>query len=280
MRYFFSAWGKRRGLIVGLAVAGAGLSASVARGTVFASGVVAGQSSGFVSPWDNPLVALGAPSRLNGVGSPFPGVLTPFNPNYEAIDVVDINAGGQLTLQFPNFINVGGGAEVGVVSNNLFIDSTFTGTNGATASVFGSGATGGGSAEVLVSNNGATWHSIGVHTFDRPANAYTDETDAYQSTPGNNPSDFGIPFTHPISDFNGLNFTQTLALFGNSGGGTWLDLGSSGLSQVDYIQFKVSTGKLVIDSVAINNADVGSAVPEPGLGLIFVAGAMVLVRRR
>jgi len=234
-----------------------------------------------VSPWNEPAVALGAPSRLNGVGSQFPGVLTPFNPNYEAADIVEINTGGQLTLQFPNFINVGGGAEVGVVSNNFLIDTTGTGTPGANASVIGSGVSGGGLAEVLVSNDGTTWHSIGVHTFDRPANAYTDETSPYQSTAGNNPSDFGVPFTHPISDFNNLNFSQVLGLFGNSGGGTWLDLGASGLTQVDYIQFKVSTGKLVIDSVAINNADVGAAVPEPGsLGVVVIAGGLVLVRRR
>ena len=262
-------------------MAGLGFGASAARGGVFASGVVEAQSSGFVSPWTDPTAALGAPSRLNGVGSQFPGVLTPFNPNYEAVDIVEINTGGQLTLKFPNFINVGGGAEVGVVSNNFLIDTTGNGDPGPTAGVIGSGVSGGGSAEVLVSNDAINWHSLGVHTFDRPANAYTDETSPYQSTAGNSPSDFGIPFTHPLSDFDNLNFAQTVALFGNSGGGTWLDLGASGLSQVDYIQFKVSTGKLVIDSVAINNAAVGAAAPEPGVfGMVVIAGGMVLVRRR
>ena len=264
-----------------LLAAGVALGASVARGTVFASGVVGGQSSGFVSPWTNPEVALGAPSRLNGVGSQFQGVLSPFNANYEAADIVEINTGGQLTLQFPNYINVGGGAEVGVVSNNFLIDTTGNGDPGATAGVLGSGVAGGGSAEVLVSNDGTTWHSIGIHTFDRPANGYTDVAGPYQPNAGNSPSDFGIPFTHPISDFNGLNFAQTIALFGNSGGGTWLDLAASGLTQVDYVQFKVTTGKLVIDSVAINNADVGAAVPEPGvIGVLMAAGGLVLVRRR
>jgi hypothetical protein len=269
---------------VGAGVWGAGLvvfAGSAACGAVFASSVVADQSSGFVSPWLDPTAALGAPSRLNGVGSMFPGVLNPFNSNYEPKDIVEINTGGQLTLQFPNLINVGTGLEVGVVSNVFLTDQTGNGDNPSPASAFGSGVAGGGSAEVLVSNDGTTWHTIGTHTFDRPANAYTDLASPYTATPGNSPSDFGTPFTHPISDFDGKTFAQTLALFGSSGGGTWLDLASSGLSTLDYIQFKVPTGKLVIDSVAINNADVGAAVPEPAsIAMIVLAGGLFARRRR
>lgn len=256
--------------------------ASRASATVFASGYVAGQTSGLDATWPNAQAAVGAPSRLNGVGGPFPGILSPFNPNYEASDIVQIDTGGQLTLRLPNFVNVGGGSEIGVVSNVFLQDPTFTGTNANPASAYGSGAVGGGSAEVLVSDDGVTWHSVGTHAFDRPANAFADAADPYQSTAGAVPADFGIPFTHPISDFDGKNWLQTRALFGASGGGTWLDLASSGLTQIDYVQFRVPTGKLVIDSVAINNAAVGAAVPEPaGAALVvFATFALGRVRRR
>jgi hypothetical protein len=240
---------------------------------VFASAVAADQSGPYVSPWTNPQVALGAPSLMNGVGTNFASVLSPFNPNYESKDIVEIAAGGQLTLQFPNFVNVGGGAEIGVASYSFFFDNG-GGTNGSPAQAYSK------SAEVLVSDNGTTWHSLGTYAFNHPANAYTDITSPYQSTPGTSPADFGIPFTHSISDFDGKTFAQTMALYGNSGGGTWLDLASSGLSQVDYIQFRTTTDSLAIDAVSINNADVGAAVPEPGALSAIVFAAAVMVRRR
>ena len=232
--------------------------------TVFASSYVPSLTSGLVSPWDDPTSALGPPRGINGVALGFPTVLSPYNPAFESQDIVEIASGGQLTLQFPNFVKVGGGSEIGVVSNNLFEDASYpNGINMNPAIAFGSNTPGGGQAEVLVSADGVSFHSIGIHTFDRPANFYQDITDPYQSTAGSVPADFGVPFTHTIAEFNGLNFTQTMALFGASGGGTWLDLASSGLSQIDYIQFKVpaNVDEFVVDAVSLNNNDVGAWDP-------------------
>lgn len=270
-----------RSLLLAAGLAG-GVVASPVRATVFASNYVPSLTSGLVSGLNDPTAALGPPRGVNGVALGFPGVLDPFNPAFEQQDIVELGTGGVLTLQFPNFVKVGGGLEVGVVSNNFLNDATFTGTNSNPAAVFGSGTAGGGSAEVLVSNDGVNFHSIGIQTFAEPANFYQDVQSAYQSTPGNVPADFGIPFTHPISDFNGLDFAQTIALFGQSGGGTWLNLASSGLTQIDYIQFKVPAGssEFVVDSVAINNSDVGAAVPEPASLALAAIGSMLLVRRR
>src|SRR6185312_5725812 len=118
-------------------------------------------------------------------------------------------------------------------------------------------------------------------TFSEPANYYQDATDPYQASAGNVPAHFGIPFTQPISSFDGLNGLQTIQKFGPSGGGTWLDLASSGLSQIDYIQFRVPAGgELVVDSVAANNSDIGAAVPEPGCLIVVPLGAMLLARKR
>jgi hypothetical protein len=259
-----------------------GVLATPVRATVFASNSVPSLTSGLVSGLNDPTAALGPPRGVNGVALGFPNVLDPFNPAFEKQDIVELGANGVLTLQFPNFVQVGGGLEVGVVSNNFLSDATGAGTNSNPAAVFGSGTPGGGSAEVLVSNDGVNFHSIGVQSFPEPANFYQDVASAYQSTPGNVPADFGIPFTHPISDFNGLDFAHTITLFGPSGGGTWLNLASSGLSQIDYIQFKVPAGsnEFVVDSVAINNADIGAAVPEPVALALVTFGTVLLVRRK
>ena len=271
-----------RSLLLAAGLAG-GVVASPVRATVFASSYVPSLTSGLVSGFNDPTAALGPPRGVNGVALGFPGVLDPFNPAFEEQDIVQLGADGILTLQFPNFVNVGSGLEVGVVSNNLLEDASYpNGVNSNPAVVFGSNNVGGGQAEVLVSDDGVNFHSIGVQTFAEPANFYQDVQSAYQSTAGNVPADFGIPFTHPISDFNGLDFAQTIALFGPSGGGTWLNLASSGLSQIDYIQFKVPAGasEFVVDSVAINNADVGAPVPEPaGLAVMMIVGTL-LVRRK
>jgi hypothetical protein len=72
-----------------------------------------------------------------------------------------------------------------------------------------------------------------------------------------------------------------------SAGGDWIDLGSSGLSQVGYIRFEIPSDgdpstdlRLAIDTVAINNAAVGAPVPEPTSLLVLPLVALVFGRRR
>jgi hypothetical protein len=267
-----------------LAAAGfVGLFHVRSQAAVFASAYDASQTSGLISGYDDPTKALGGPTLIIEPGSQFQGILTPFDPPFAGTDLVGIGGGGQLTLQFPNLVNVGGGNEVGVFSNVFLQDADGSGDNSNPAMAYGSGAYGGGHASVYVSADDKTWFPISSSpaTFDNPANGYLDATDPYQANPGNQLADFGIPFTHSISDFNGLDFAQTLALFGNSGGGTWLNLAGSGLSQIDYIQFRVPQGdELVVDAVSINNNDVGAAVPEPTSLAAIGMGVLVIVRRR
>jgi hypothetical protein len=249
---------------------------------VFASAVVASQTSGLVAGYDDASKALGGPTLVIAPGTTFQGILTPFDPPYAATDIMGIAGGGQLTLQFPNFVSIGGGNEIGVFSNVFFQDANF-GDNTNPASIFGSGSATGGHANVYVSADGNTWLPISgsVSTFDKPANGYVDATSPYQSDPGSQLADFGLPFTHTIGDFNGLNFASTLAMFANSGGGTWLNLAGSGLSQIDYIQFRVPQGAtLDIDAVSINNNAVGAAVPEPMALAAIGAGIVLSARRR
>jgi len=266
-----------------LTVAGfVAVSGTHSNGAVFASAYDASQTSGLISGYDNAANALGGPTLVIEPGSPYQGILTPFDPPFEGTDLVGIGGGGQLTLQFPNIVNVGGGNEIGVFSNVLLEDVGY-GDNANPAVAYGSGDYGGGHASVYVSADDKTWFPISASpiTFDKPANGYVDATDPYQVNPGNQLADFGVPFTHSISEFNGLDFAQTLALFGNSGGGTWLNLAGSGLSQIDYIQFRVPQGdELVVDAVSINNNAVGAAVPEPTALAAIGMGVLLIARRR
>src|SRR6185312_15741161 len=69
---------------------------SSAGATIFASSYVSSQTSGLVSGFGNPQAALGAPNGLTGVGTPYQGILSPFNPAYDPTDIVEIGGGGQL----------------------------------------------------------------------------------------------------------------------------------------------------------------------------------------
>jgi len=264
----------RFGLAAATLISAASIHANAA---VFASGYVASQTSGLNSGYNDPTKALGGPTLMTDVGTSFQSVVSPFNPAYAGTDIVGIGGGGQLTLQFPNEVTVGAGNEIGVFAYAFLVDSDGLGDNYNPAQIYGPGQ-----ASVYVSNDGSNWLPISGApiAFNSPYNAYTDATGPYQSTPGSHVADFGVPFAHVLSDFNGKTFAQTLALFGTSGGGTWLSLSSSGLSEVDYIQFRVPQGStLNIDAVSINNNAVGAAVPEPA-SFFGVGASLFLLKRR
>ncbi len=140
---------------------------------------------------------------------------------------------------------------------------------------------------VDVSADGTQWVSLGNITFDVPTNGYTDLSDPYGSEPGGVPSDFQKPFLGSLSSFNGLRYSDAsgpdiLESLAGSGGGTWLDISATGLSQVGFIRFSVADDlntesrlNFELDAVSIANGAVGSPiVPEPttiaycGLSLI------------
>jgi len=102
---------------------------------------------------------------------------------------------------------------------------------------------------------------------------------------------FGIPFEGTLASFDGKDWPATRAAFatpsGFSAGGTWIDLSSTGLSQVGFIRLSmpVNTDTAVdvfhIDAISIATAATGAPIPEPAAALIFVtAGLLALHRRR
>jgi len=244
--------------------------------------------------WQNPSAALGGASALTGENPNasnyfgFPSILSPFSPAYQGDEIVQIGEGGQLTLQLSNFALVGGGKELGIFTNVGLIDADYpNGTNTSPAARFG-----GGSAQVSVSADNLTWVPLGSKTLVMPSFFFPGAPPYLTSPPpGPQLADFGQPMPNPFSCFDGKGWMQAQDCFLVSpnvwsAGGDWIDLGSSGLSQVGFIRFEIPSDgdpntdlRLAIDTVAVNNAAVGAPVPEPAT-LLLLWGLPLLTRRR
>lgn len=277
-----------KSLLVG-AAAGAVLVFSCAsnlRATEFASQVVsynAGNASTTDPTFVAPSAAVGAPSGITGVEAGFPNVLSPFSPAFDVGQIVVIGEGGELTLKFSQPVVVGTGPAIGVISNVGLIDSNFpSAVTGNPASTFG-----GGSADVSVSQDGVHFVSLGVQQFINPANYYLN-AGPYDAIAPASPqlADFGKPFTGNVASFNGEDYAQILTTLDGSGGGTWLDLSGTGLTDVNYIEFSIPTDgtgvagtngtRLPIDAVAIADDHLTGPVgpvPVPLPSGVGLAGA-------
>jgi hypothetical protein len=134
---------------------------------------------------------------------------------------------------------------------------------------------------VDVSADGNNWVSLNGGNpiaFDVPANAYQDSAATI-------PSNYFQPFTNGLSSLAGQpNLASTLAAYGGSAGGTWLDISGTGLPDVDYIRFSVPSTdafSFQLDAVTVSSAATGAATPEPSaLLLVAIAPGLLLQRRR
>lgn len=261
-------------------------TAAPSRAGQFAIEVVSYDAGVGASPgFNDPASALGSPTRYTGVGV-FPGVVSPFNPPYLTSELVSIGEGGHLTLRLQSFaVSQPGGLELGVFVNVGLIDDDFP--NGQVGDP--PGAFGIDSALVDVSEDGLDWHSLGLHTFDVPTNAYTDVS-PFSTVPGSILSDFGLPFDGTLADFAGLRYSDpgnpdVLSLLNGSGGGNWLDLPSGG--QFAYVRFSVpddgdpfTSASFELDAVVVATAAVGVQAPEPGTWLLMLSGLVGLALHR
>ncbi|MGA3065773.1 MAG: hypothetical protein ABSF29_02885 [Tepidisphaeraceae bacterium] len=267
-------------------------SASAARATVFASQVISydpGTATTTDPTYTTASSALGAPDGITGIPEGFPNVLSPFSPAYDPDQIVVIGEGGELTLKFPQPVFVGTGPAIGVISNAGLIDTNYpNGDVGSPAGTFG-----GGSAIVSVSQDGTHFVSLGVQQFLNPANYYLN-AGPYDDIAPSSPelANFGQPFTGTVASFDGDDYPQILSTLDGSGGGTWLNLSGTGLTQVNYIQFSVPTDgtgisgtngtRLPIDAVAIADGHLSGTIPVPipsGLQMA-IAGLLSLTAAR
>ena len=243
------------------------------------------------SGYTNPSVALGEPERYTGEGV-FPGIVSPFSPPFLNSEIVSVGEGGHITLKLSHFVMPQAGLEIGVFENaGLEMDfANFTAMD--PISTFGDDH-----AFVEVSANGINWKSLSPTAiyFNRPSNGYTDLSDPFSSVPGSALAlaDFQQPFDADLSEFAGLPYSDpsgpdVLEVLAGSGGGTWLDISSTGLPRVGYIRFSVAddfTGigqNFELDAVSIAHGAVGSPVPEPAtiVNVLVLFASTVLSRRR
>lgn len=267
------------GLPIGLAQQPA-LAAVVSTGSAVVSynaGSLSGDYAGPGSSWTSG-PAIGLPASTEGGIFGDTSVITPFNAQYNPVNLVGISgAGGVIEFQLSQPIATNGftlGVHVGAGLN----DSSYpTGVNGPVASTY----TNPRQATVLVSQDGTpnSWKSLGDLTFNNPTNIYADASDPYASPAGSVSANFAQPFTGTVASFNNENFSQVLATLNGSGGGTWLDLSGTGLSQVNYVEFETDADQLPDEAgeMMYVNAITGIAVPEPvtvgaiGLGFLLLA---------
>jgi hypothetical protein len=293
-----------RSKFTGAACLAAMLSASTVRavpGTVFATQVsayVAGTVPSSDTQYTDSSTWLGVPQGTTGASAGFPGVVSAFNPPFDADQILLIGVGGHLALKFPEAVEVGTGKSVGVFSNAGLSDSSYP-----SAVAYSPVQTfGGGQAKVRVSEDGVHWVNLGLKSFEIPQNYYTNAGAYDVAAPSDPaPADYADPYTGGLAAFDGETNSQVLATLNGSAGGKWLSLASTGLTEINYIKFTEPAdlpagSKLAINAVSVAEGHVApaalgvraavAAVPLPpavwtGLaGLVGMAAAQWAHRRR
>ncbi len=225
--------------------------------------------------YTRPSAAVGSPTRYTGAGV-YPSAVTPFNPPFMPDEIVAIGAGGSLTLRFDEPVADDAanphGLDLIVFGNTFFADRSYP--SGVVDGVFGPFA----DSTVEVSADGLDWRPLAGASLNGffPTLGYNDLTDPYAVVAGAVESDFTRP-VDPAFDPTGMAFTQVMAAYAGSGGGTGLDIASSGLSSISFLRISVTSGELLIDGVS----DV-AAIPSPVTmaSLILLGGVATLRRRR
>ena len=256
----------KKSLFVSLALASALFTPTITR-SQFATGVRAyTQGSGANPSYNNPTVALGAPSQVTP--GPFGGPIDPFDPPYLSSQIVGLGTGGSLTLHFDTPI-LNDSSHLYGLDFIVFGHSGFNITNGDYSGggiTDGSFFTGGTStSRISVSADGVTFYTLNPSLAPQVDGRFpTDST--------------GSPFV-PVnpsltqSDFAGQGLSGIRALYAGSDGGMGFDLsmaqdglGNSVLLPVaNYVRIDVLSDVAYIDAVSV--------VPEPGVGtLVTVAG--------
>lgn len=263
-------------VVAGLGIACANVQDSASAADPWADHVVSyvqgtGVGNDFVTgnPINNPLTAIGEPTRFTSDSANFGGPTTPFSSAYRDDEIVSIGAGGSLTLQFDEPVVDHPLNPFGVdllVFGNAFYSIDF-GTFLATGAVDDDGGL------IEVSANGVDFFAVtGSADGPFPTVGYLDVAEPFPLADGAVLSDFTKPVNPAaLNSVAGMSTSQIIAAYDGSGGGMGVDISSTGLASISYIRFSNPLGSLKtpeIDAVA----DV-RAVPEPAtIALMAIAG--------
>ena len=232
----------------------------------------------------DPNSALGSAARMTGGGNFVSGV-TPFNPPFNADQIVSIGTGGHLTLGFDRAItdspNHRFGIDLILFGNAFFVDQSFfdgdpstngSGVLGPNPSMFASN----GVADVYVSADGVDWRLAATTTVDLfPTLGYADFDETTPSAPGQIETDFtrAMDPSLGLSDLADLTFAQLIDLYDGSGGGIGVDISGTGLDVAHFVRIENNSDFAF-------NIDAVSVVPAPGAGAVLGLGLLTAARRR
>jgi hypothetical protein len=252
-------------LFLSLALAG-GLFVPVAAHSQFATGVSSyTQGTGPDPSYNDPTVALGAPSQITP--GPFGGPVDPFGPPYLSSQIVGLGAGGSLTLHFDMPILNDPSHPYGL-DFIIFGHSGFNITNGDYSGggiTDGSFFTGGTStSHISVSADGTNFYVLNP--------SLAPQIDGLFPTDGSRDPLKAVNPALTQSAFAGKDLTGIRSLYAGSAGGMAFDLSMAqdGLGNpvsipvANYVRISVLSDSAYIDAVSV--------VPEPGSCVLLLLG--------
>lgn len=238
----------------------------------FGNGVISyDPGTGFATGYTDASTALGQPNRNTSFGP-----VQPFNPPFQATEMVSLGVAGSLVLRMdaPILNNAANpfGLDFIIYGSAGFIDIDYpNGRTDSSASLFSDNP---GTTRVSISADNATFYTL------NPSLAPVVD----RLFPTDGAGQFGLPINPSLaqSDFANLTFAQIRDLYAGSAGGAAFDLAwaqdSSGnavfLDSIQYIRIDVLTGRAEIDGIA--------AVPEPRTWALLICGgvSLLFIRRR
>ncbi len=216
---------------------------------------------------------LGMPSRTTPAWGGGTQDVTVFNAPWATDQIVSIGTGGSLVVKFDHHVldNPSGtywGIDFLIFGNTMYTDSSYPdGVAGGVASEPG---------KVQVSQDGINWYDVTAEADgEYCTQGYANTSTAYGSD-GDVESDFTKPVDPSFTISNGTTYSQILAGYNGSGGGTGVDFSSTGLSWIQFVkvyQNGTDTWSTEIDAFA-------DVAPEPATMTLLGIGAAALLRRR
>ena len=207
----------------------------------FADSVVSFDEGIVDSPGYNiPESALGEPTRFTGEGI-WPGVVSPFNAPWLADEIVSIGLGGSLTLAFDKPI-------IDDPLNPYGYDFLIFGNTGLIDAAWPAAIIGGVFSDdggiIEISEDGKTWITVTESLADGlwPTNGYID-SEPYDGVEGTMYTNFTLPIDPRLTleDVMNLDCVELMEFYGNSGGGSGIDISGSGLSEVSCVRISAGT---------------------------------------
>lgn len=232
--------------------------------------------TGAAAGYTDPSTALGAPTRFTGEVLGFPSVVSLVSPPFEADELVSIGEGGRLVVEFDEPIKDDPqnpfGVDLILFGNGGFVYDFGAGRLASPAELFGLDL-----VRVSVSADGTTFVPLGdvVEGFF-PTQGYRDGG-PFDIVRGGLPTDFRKPVNPALTaaDFGGLTYEAARAFYGESGGGTPLDIATSGVGSARFVRIDVLDDGNP-DTELSAEIDAFATVPEPAAATVFMVGWFVL----